>query len=90
MLSSKCKKNSMCRLRPYQMRIANDANEVLNRKGFVYLAMQVRTGKTLTALKTCELFGAKKVLFITKIKVKIIEVNVNENSIYGLFSYYLC
>ena len=36
----------MCRLRPYQMRIANDANEVLNRKGFVYLAMQVRTGKT--------------------------------------------
>ena len=58
----------MCRLRPYQMRIANDANEVLNRKGFVYLAMQVRTGKTLTALKTCELFGAKKVLFITKIK----------------------
>ena len=55
-------------LRDYQIRIANDANEVLNRKGFVYLAMQVRTGKTLTALKTCELFGAKKVLFITKIK----------------------
>lgn len=55
-------------LRDYQVRIANDANEVLNRKGFVYLAMQVRTGKTLTALKTCELFGAKKVLFITKIK----------------------
>ena len=55
-------------LSDYQVRIANDANEVLNRKGFVYLAMQVRTGKTLTALKTCELFGAKKVLFITKIK----------------------
>ena len=58
----------MNELRSYQIRIANDANEVLNRKGFVYLAMQVRTGKTLTALKTCELFGAKKVLFITKIK----------------------
>ena len=58
----------MCRLRSYQMRIANDACEVLNRKGFVYLAMQVRTGKTITALETCKLFGAKRVLFITKIK----------------------
>ena len=58
----------MCRLSSYQMRIANDACEVLNRKGFVYLAMQVRCGKTLTALETCKLFGAKRVLFITKIK----------------------
>ena len=59
----------MCRfLRDYQVRIANDACEVLNRKGFVYLAMQVRTGKTITALETCKLFGAKRVLFITKIK----------------------
>ena len=58
----------MHELRSYQMRIANDANEVLNRKGFVYLAMQVRTGKTITALETCKLFGAKRVLFITKIK----------------------
>ena len=55
-------------LRDYQSRIAKDACEILQRKGFVYLAMQVRTGKTLTALKTCELFVAKKVLFITKIK----------------------
>ena len=55
-------------LRDYQIRIANDACEVLNRKGFVYLAMQVRTGKTITALETCKLFGAKRVLFITKIK----------------------
>ena len=31
----------MCRLILYQMRIANDGCEVLNRKGFVYLAMQV-------------------------------------------------
>ena len=58
----------MHELRSYQVRIANDACEILQRKGFVYLAMQVRTGKTLTALKTCELFGAKRVLFITKIK----------------------
>ena len=58
----------MHELRSYQVRIANDANEVLKRKGFVYLAMQVRCGKTITALETCKLFGAKRVLFITKIK----------------------
>ncbi len=58
----------MEQLRDYQERISKDACEILQRKGFVYLAMQVRCGKTLTALKTCELFGAKKVLFITKIK----------------------
>ena len=58
----------MHKLRDYQVRIANDASEILKRKGFVYLAMQVRTGKTLVALETCKLYGAKKVLFITKIK----------------------
>ena len=30
--------------------------------------MEVRTGKTATALDVCKNFGAKKVLFITKIK----------------------
>jgi len=30
--------------------------------------MQVRTGKTLTALNTCKLYGAKNVLFVTKKK----------------------
>jgi superfamily II DNA or RNA helicase len=55
-------------LRDYQIRIANDANEILRIKNFVYLACEVRVGKTLMALETCKLFGAKKVLFITKIK----------------------
>ena len=58
----------MLKLRDYQVRIANDANDILKRKGFVYLACQVRVGKTLMALETCKLFKAKKVLFITKIK----------------------
>lgn len=58
----------MAELRDYQVRIANDASDILQRKGLVYLAMQVRTGKTLTALQTCKNYGAKKVLFITKIK----------------------
>lgn len=58
----------MLKLRDYQVRIANDANEILVRKKFVYLAMQVRTGKTLVSLETCKLYGAKKILFITKLK----------------------
>jgi hypothetical protein len=58
----------MQKLRDYQVRIANEANDLLKEKGFVFLNMQVRLGKTLTALETCNLYGAKKVLFITKIK----------------------
>ena len=56
------------KLRDYQIRIANDACETLQRKSIVYLAMEVRTGKTITALKTAENFGAKNVLFLTKKK----------------------
>jgi hypothetical protein len=55
-------------LRDYQIRIANDAFEILKRKKIVCLFMEVRTGKTLTALEVCKNYGAKKVLFITKIK----------------------
>jgi hypothetical protein len=55
-------------LRDYQVRIANEANKILSECGFVYLSLEVRCGKTLTALETCKLYGAKKVLFITKIK----------------------
>jgi hypothetical protein len=40
----------------------------------VYLAMEVRTGKTLTALETIKLCGRKNVLFLTKKKaIKSIE-----------------
>ena len=55
-------------LRKYQEEIANKANKILSECGFVYLSLEVRCGKTLTALETCKLYGAKKVLFITKIK----------------------
>jgi superfamily II DNA or RNA helicase len=58
----------MVKLRDYQVRIANEANDLLKEKGFVFLNLQVRLGKTLTALETCKLYGAKKILFITKIK----------------------
>lgn len=56
------------KLRDYQIRLSKEAAEILQRKKIVYLAMEVRTGKTLTALQTAENFGAKNVLFLTKLK----------------------
>jgi hypothetical protein len=58
----------MLQLRDYQIKISAQAAEVLDHKKIVYLAMAVRTGKTITALNTAKLFGAKKVLFLTKKK----------------------
>jgi hypothetical protein len=55
-------------LRPYQDEIAQKATKILKECGFVYLSMEVRTGKTITALETAYNFGAERVLFITKIK----------------------
>lgn len=55
-------------LRNYQQKLAFDAVDILQRKKLVCLFMEVRCGKTLTALETCKLYGSKKVLFITKIK----------------------
>jgi predicted SpoU family rRNA methylase len=55
-------------LRDYQIKISAQAAEILDHKKIVYLAMEVRTGKTLTAINTAKLFGAKKVLFLTKKK----------------------
>ena len=55
-------------LRPYQDEIAKKATKIIKECGFVYLSMEVRTGKTITALETAYSFGAERVLFITKIK----------------------
>ena len=55
-------------LRPYQDEIAKKATKILKEYGFVYLSMEVRTGKTITALETAYNFAAQRVLFITKIK----------------------
>ena len=56
----------MFELRSYQEEIAEQGLAILSKYKIVYLAMEVRCGKTLTALKTADLYGAKKVLFITK------------------------
>ena len=58
----------MLELRPYQKDIIDKGSSVLLRKGFVYLAMEVRTGKTLTSLGIAQKLGAKNVLFLTKKK----------------------
>lgn len=55
-------------LRSYQIDISDRAAEILKTKKIVCLFMEVRTGKTLTALETCKKVGAKRILFITKIK----------------------
>lgn len=55
-------------LRDYQIKIANEAVMKLINFKIVYLACQVRTGKTLMALETASLYKAKRVLFITKKK----------------------
>jgi len=58
----------MYKLRHYQEDISNRAVKVLRTKRIVYIASEVRTGKTLMALNTCKLYGAKNVLFLTKKK----------------------
>lgn len=55
-------------LRDYQERISTEAADKLKEFGCCYLAMECRTGKTLTALVAAQKFGAKCVLFITKKK----------------------
>ena len=55
-------------LRDYQTKIANQAVSILNRLHIVYISMEVRTGKTLTALETAKLYGSTNVLFLTKKK----------------------
>jgi len=56
------------KLRPYQTKLATEGVEILRNKKIVYYCCEVRIGKTAIALETCRLFGAKKVLFVTKKK----------------------
>ncbi len=56
------------KFRDYQINIISKGLEVIKQSGFLYLAMEVRTGKTLTSLGISSLLQAKDVLFITKKK----------------------
>lgn len=54
--------------RDYQTKIIFDGAKILSKYGFLYLAMEVRTGKTLTSLGICNKITIGNVLFLTKKK----------------------
>lgn len=54
--------------RDYQSQIIDQALKIITQHRFVYLAMEVRTGKTLTSLGIAEEVHVSKVLFVTKKK----------------------
>ena len=54
--------------REYQTDIINKGADILLKHRFLYLAMEVRTGKTLTSLGIAEKVKVDTVLFITKKK----------------------
>jgi hypothetical protein len=57
------------KFRDYQKRIIDDATVIIEQYGFVYLAMEVRTGKTFTSLGISKNFMPNgNVLFLTKKK----------------------
>jgi hypothetical protein len=58
----------MFKFRGYQWEIIDKASEKIEKHGFVYLAMEVRTGKTLTSLGIAQSLGCQEVLFVTKKK----------------------
>ena len=55
-------------LRSYQVDIAAKGLNILKKHKILYLAMEVRCGKTATSLEIAKQFEAKKVLFLTKKK----------------------
>jgi hypothetical protein len=59
---------SSFKFRDYQRTIISQGVGVLKAKRFLYLAMEVRTGKTLTSLGIADEIGAGNVLFLTKKK----------------------
>lgn len=56
------------KFRDYQIQIIDKATAVITKHRFVYLSMQVRTGKTLTSLGVAQKLNVSRVLFVTKKK----------------------
>jgi len=69
----------MIEFRDYQKDIIAKGTELIRSKGFLYLAMEVRTGKTLTSLGICEQLGVDNVLFLTKKKAMSSIINDYDN-----------
>ena len=60
--------SSKLEFRDYQTKIIAKGKQILTSNKFLYLSMEVRTGKTLTSLGIAEELGYENVLFITKKK----------------------
>lgn len=58
----------MVNFRDYQSEIIEKGLGIIKDKGFLYLAMEVRTGKTLTSLGIADKLNPSNVLFLTKKK----------------------
>jgi SNF2 family DNA or RNA helicase len=61
-------KESDFKFRDYQSDIIQRGTKIVRENGFLYLAMEVRTGKTLTSLGIAKYLFSEKVLFLTKKK----------------------
>lgn len=72
--------------RDYQEEIISKGIDVIAEHGFVYLAMEVRTGKTLTSLGIAQGMGVRSVLFITK-KKAISSIQADYNLLGPNFSF---
>ena len=77
----------MVEFRDYQKQIIDQGVDAINQYGFVYLAMEVRTGKTLTSLGIAEKLGCTDVLFLTK-KKAIRDVENDNRSLSSNFSFF--
>jgi hypothetical protein len=67
-LHEKDMENGTIQFRDYQTDIIDKGSDIINQCGFLYLAMEVRTGKTLTSLGIADKIKSNNVLFITKKK----------------------
>lgn len=56
------------KLRQYQKDIVIKGAEIILKHNFLYLAMEVRTGKTLTGMGIAQMLSSRSVLFVTKKK----------------------
>ena len=78
----------MIKLRPYQKQIVTQGSNLVTRYGFCYLAMEVRTGKTLTSLSICQNLNALNVLFVTK-KKAISSIEEDMQKLQGNFNLFV-
>lgn len=76
------------KFRDYQRDIAKRGVSVIKRYGFLYLSMEVRTGKTLTSLGIAWAVKSKKVLFVTK-KKAIPSIKADYDKLNPEFSIYI-